>query len=83
MQHVKRCGENYRTYLIRLVKAAGRDVTDMAEQIVGETRMINDLEVRLHFPQDGVPTIEIIREHFGKETMKVEMGEDDDEEDGD
>ncbi len=77
-------GKYYRPYLIRLVKAAGRDITDMAEQIVGETRGISDLSIWLRFPQDGgAPTIEIQREHIGTETLKAFLGgESYDEEDG-
>ena len=68
------CGEKYRPYLIRLVKAAGRDVTDMAEQIVGETRGIAELNIWLRFPQDGAPTIEIQRTHIGERTMMQVLG---------
>lgn len=56
---------DYKTYLISLVKASGQEVIDRAEEMV-DGELITDFSITLHFPQGGVPTIEITREHIVK-----------------
>lgn len=61
---------DYKTYLISLVKASGQEVIDRAEEMV-DGELITDFNITLRFPQGGVPTIEIIREHAVKNTTPI------------
>lgn len=68
---MNRIGDNYRPYLIELVKAMGQEVINRAEQIVGDGDLITDLSLWLRFPQDSYPTLEITREHASHEVIKI------------
>lgn len=71
---MSRVGNDYRPYLIELVKAMGQEVINRAEQIVGDGDLITDLSLWLRFPQDGYPTMEINREHISREVIKIITG---------
>lgn len=73
---MSRVGNDYRLYLIELVKAMGQEVINRAEQIVGDGDLITDLSLWLRFPQDGYPTMEINREHASHEVIKTMTGRD-------
>ena len=64
-------GENYRPYLVKLVKAMGQEIINRADQIVGDGDLISDLSIWLRFPQDSMPTLDINREHLSHEVIKV------------
>jgi len=71
---MNRVGDNYKAYLVELVKAMGQEVINRAEQIVGDGDLITDLSLWLRFPQDGYPTMEINREHASREAIKIITG---------
>ena len=66
--------EDYRSYLVECVKAAGQMIIDMAEDIVGQTDCITDLSVEARFNQEdfrSIPEITITRMHLPDiETME-------------
>ena len=66
--------EDYRSYLVECVKAAGQTIIDMAEDIVGQTDCITDLAVEARFNQEdfgSIPEITITRMHLpDRETME-------------
>ena len=66
--------EDYRSYLVECVKAAGHMIIDMAEDIVGQTDRITDLAVEARFNQEdfgSIPEITITRMHLpDRETME-------------
>ena len=63
--------EKYRQKLIALVKAAGQDVIDRAEDLVGNGDLICDFDIWLRFPQNGVPTIELNRSYLSKNGINI------------
>lgn len=63
--------EQYRKHLTDLVKATGQEIIDRAEELVGTGDMISDFCIWARFPQDGVPTIEVQREHVVKNAFSV------------
>ena len=59
--------EDYRSYLVECVKAAGQMIIDMAEDVVGKTDCITDLAVEARFNQEdfrSIPEITITRIHL-------------------
>ena len=59
--------EDYRSYLVECVKAAGQMIIDMAEDVVGKTDCITDLVVEARFNQEdfrSIPEITITRIHL-------------------
>ena len=63
--------EKYRQKLIEMVKAAGQDVIDRAEDLVGNGDLICDFDIWLRFPQNGVPTIELTRSYLSKHSIDI------------
>ena len=63
--------EKYRQKLIDMVKAAGQDVIDRAEDLVGNGDLICDFDIWLRFPQNGVPTIELTRSYLSKNSIDI------------
>lgn len=63
--------EKYRQKLIELVKAAGQDVIDRAEDLVGNGDLVCDFDIWLRFPQNGVPTIELTRSYLSKNSINI------------
>lgn len=66
----------FRELLVKMVKAAGQEVIDRAEDLVGNGDLISDFDIWLRFPTDGrmfsgCPTIEVTRGHCAKECYKV------------
>lgn len=64
--------KDYRSYLVECVKTAGNMIIDMAEDIVGETDAISNLDIKVSFDQENrsIPEITITRMHFpDKETL--------------
>ena len=66
--------EDYRSYLVECVKAAGHMIIDMADDIVGKNDLITDLTVEARFNQEdfgSIPEITITRMHLpDRETME-------------
>ena len=58
--------EDYRSYLVECVKAAGHMIIDMADDIVGETDAMTNLVLEVHFDNEmrNVPEITITRMHL-------------------
>ena len=63
--------EKYRQKLIALVKAAGQDVIDRAEDLAGNGDLICDFDIWLRFPQNGIPTIELTRSYLSKNSINI------------
>ena len=63
--------QKYRQKLIDMVKAAGQDVIDRAEDLVGNGDLICDFDIWLRFPQNGVPTIELTRSYLSKNSIDI------------
>ena len=63
--------EKYRQKLIEMVKAAGQDVINRAEDLVGNGDLICDFDIWLRFPQNGLPTIELTRTYFSKDSINI------------
>ena len=58
--------EDYRSYLVKCVKATGQMIIDMADDIVGETDSMTNLALEVSFDQENrsVPEITITRMHL-------------------
>lgn len=58
--------EDYRSYLVECVKAAGQMIIDMADDIVGETDAMTNLALEVRFDQENrsIPEITITRMHL-------------------
>lgn len=68
--------KNFRDTLVEMVKAAGQEVIDRAEDLVGNGDLITDFDIWLRFPMDGrimtgCPTIEVTRSHVSKKSCDV------------
>lgn len=64
--------EDYRSYLVECVKAAGHMIIDMADDIVGETDAMTNLALEVNFDQENrsIPEITITRMHLpDRETL--------------
>ena len=58
--------EDYRSYLVECVKAAGQMIIDMANDIVGKTDAMTNLALEVSFDQENrsIPEITITRMHL-------------------
>ena len=58
--------EDYRSYLVECVKAAGHMIIGMADDIVGETDAMTNLALEVSFDQENrsIPEVTITRMHF-------------------
>lgn len=61
----------YNERLIEQVKALGQDVIDRAEDLVGSEGLITDFDIRLRFPIDDFPTIEVTRSHASRRYFDI------------
>ena len=68
---------NYRDLLVKMVKAAGQDIADRAEDLVGNSELMTNFSIRIDFPQgyDVVPKIEVYREFVSKKSLDVYVNE--------
>ena len=57
--------DDYLVSLTHNIQALARDLEELAPDLVGSAGLITNFEIHLKFPSDGLPTIELIREHFG------------------
>lgn len=66
-----------REQLIRLVKAAGQEVIDRAEDLVGgDENFLTDFDIWLRFPLDNqMPEIEVTRSHSVRNAITMMMEE--------
>ena len=59
--------EGYRALLVDMLKAAGQDIIDKAEDLIGHDDLLSDLDIRIILPVNGdnpidvSPSIEICR----------------------
>lgn len=53
--------------MVELVKAMGREVERRAEDLVGDTDGMWDMDIWLRFPEDGLPRIDVSRSIASKE----------------
>lgn len=58
--------EDYRSYLVECIKAAGQMIIDMADDIVGKTDAMTNLALEVSFDQENrsIPEITITRMHL-------------------
>ncbi len=58
--------EDYRSYLVECVKAAGQMIISMADDIVGKTDAMTNLALEVSFDQENrsIPEITITRMHL-------------------
>ena len=58
--------EDYRSYLVECVKAAGQMIIDMADDIVGKTDAMTNLALEVSFDQENrsIPEITITRTYL-------------------
>ena len=65
-----------RQKLVKLVKAAGQEVIDRAEDLVGEdNNFIMDFDIWLRFPDGEFSQIEVTRNHWVRNALEVFMEE--------
>lgn len=57
--------------MVELVKAAGREVEQRAEDLVGNAEGLTELDIWLRFPLNELPTISVTRDHKSKECFDV------------
>lgn len=69
--------EKRRECAVELVKAAGQEVINRAEDIVGKCDGVTDLSVILSFDPAMYPSIEVRREHACKECVDLIVEHDD------
>lgn len=61
-----------RSEFVQLVKAAGQEVIDRAEDLIGEDfNFLEDFDIWLRFPDDRVPQIEVTRSHTVRRSFDV------------
>lgn len=65
--------KEYRELLIYQIKALAYDLDNLAEDLVGEADLITNFEIRLKFFPDSVPTVELVREHIGRQASQVRI----------
>ena len=63
-------GENYNKYLVEMVKAAGQDLIENADKLVGDMKLRTDFTIQLTFDQQGVPKIEVLTCYISKKCME-------------
>lgn len=63
--------EKYRELLVQQIKALAVDLDTLASDLVGNADLITNFEIHLKFSPNSLPTIELVREHIGKQAMKV------------
>lgn len=64
--------EDYRSYLVECIKAAGKMIIDMAEDIAGKTDVMTNLALEVSFDQENrsIPEITITRMYLpDRETL--------------
>ena len=57
--------------MVELVKATGREVERRAEDLVGDTEGMYDMDIWLRFPEDELPRIDVTRSIASKECFDV------------
>lgn len=61
-----------RSKFVQLVKAAGQEVIDRAEDLIGEDfNFLEDFDIWLRFPDDEAPQIEVTRSHTVRRSFDV------------
>lgn len=66
--------DDYNKLLINMVKAAGQELIDRADEIVGSTKYRTDFYITLDFPMGKdaeAPTIEVVNKSLLKEALDV------------
>ncbi|MBR3237023.1 MAG: hypothetical protein IKF99_01145 [Oscillospiraceae bacterium] len=63
-QGIYTTGERYRAKLAAMIRATAKELEEHAEQLAGDMDLIHAIEIDLEYPQDGIPTITLIRTHL-------------------
>lgn len=66
---------DWKEKLIDLIKASGQEVINRADDIVGDGDILMEISIWLRFPIDGVPELEVTRQHAVRESFKVFRGD--------
>lgn len=61
--------------LIRLVKAAGCEIINRAEDLVGDVDRLTDLDIWVRFDVQSIPVIEVTKRHQSQEMLRVMLEE--------
>lgn len=64
--------------LILMVKKAGLEVCERAEDLVGNGESLADVDIWLRFRINEMPEIDVTRRHVSMEAIKVLIGRDKD-----
>lgn len=70
--------KNYQEELVEMVKAAGQDLIDRADDLVGTAELITDFDIWLRFPQvDQLepPTIKVQKSVVARNAFDVMIGD--------
>ncbi len=62
----------FKQTLIRQIKAAGQELIDRAEDLVGTNGGITDLSITCNFSEEETPTITVHRGHVVKNFLEQE-----------
>lgn len=73
--------EEFRAKLVKMVKAAGQEIIDRAEDLVGEGDLLSDFDILVNFSSDGgmfhnIPVIEVTKSYCSKRIVNVLCEED-------
>ena len=69
--------KEFRTMLVDMVKAAGQEIIDRAEDLVGEGDLLSDFDISIQFPinenyrLNAVPTIEVNKSYLSKPILDI------------
>ena len=59
--------------LVEMVKAAGQEVIDRAEDLVGECDLLNNIDIWLRFSNTAAPEIEVTRNYMSRKGYDLLM----------
>lgn len=71
--------EKLRSQLVEMIQAAGQEVVDRAEEIVGNDDYLTNLRIVIDWAtatdnydiSQAIPTIEVTKEHYSKNAVKL------------
>lgn len=69
--------DDFRTCVVKMVKASGQEIIDKAEELVGNGERMTNLEIRIKIVKDGqlfgadYPDIEVTRGYVSSKAIDV------------
>lgn len=64
-------GITQRQLMVRLVKAAGYEIVERAEDLVGNCDELTDMDICIRFPLNEFPRIEVSRTHTSRNSIEI------------